>query len=67
MKKASEYLRHAQECRRLIATVNDPHQKAMLQNMADTWEGLAADRETRVLQKQRIADLERQHPDRRTA
>jgi hypothetical protein len=58
MKQAAEYLRNAQECRRLIATVRDPQQKAMLQKMADTWESLAADRERRVRQKQRIADLE---------
>jgi hypothetical protein len=59
MKKASEYLRNAQECRRLITTVADPQQQAMLRNMADTWESLAADRERRVAQKQRISDLER--------
>ena len=58
MKKASEYLRNAQECRRLISTVNDPQQRAMLRKMADTWEGLANDRERRVAQKQRIADFQ---------
>jgi hypothetical protein len=59
MEKASEYLRNAEECRRLISTVNDPQQRAMLEKMADTWESLANDRERRVAQKQRIADLER--------
>jgi len=59
MEKASEYLRNAQECRRLIKTVRDPQQQAMLQKMADTWENLAGDRERRVAQKQRIAALER--------
>jgi hypothetical protein len=58
MKKASEYLRNAQECRRLLESVADPEQQAMLQKMADTWEGLANDRERRAAQKQRIADLE---------
>ena len=67
MKKASEYLRNAQECRRLVGTVSQPQQKAMLQNMADTWESLAADRERRVLQKQRIAVLEGESPERETA
>jgi hypothetical protein len=67
MEKASEYLRNAQECRRLVETVSQPHQKAMLQNMADTWESLAADRARRVQQKQRIAALEGENPDRETA
>jgi hypothetical protein len=66
MKKASEYLRNAQECRRLIATVSDPQQQAMLQNMADTWESLASDRERRAAQKQRIAALERPRQRRST-
>jgi hypothetical protein len=59
MQKASEYLRNAQECRRLSGAVLDPQQKAMLQKMADTWESLAADHERRVAQKERIAELER--------
>ena len=67
MKKASEYLRNAQECRRLIASVTDPQQQAMLQKMADTWESLAADRERRVVQNQRIADLEHPRLPRKTA
>lgn len=67
MNKASKYLRNAQECRRLIGTVSQPQQKAMLQSMADTWEGLAADRERQVQQKQRIAILEGESPDRETA
>jgi hypothetical protein len=58
MKKASEYHRNAQECRRLIASESNKQHKAMLQKMADTWESLAADRERRAAQKQRIAALE---------
>jgi hypothetical protein len=58
MKKASEYLRNAEECRRLIAAAVYPEQKAMLQKMANTWTNLALDRERRLAQKQRIADLE---------
>lgn len=58
MKKASEYIRNAQECRRLMTAVSDPQHEAMLQEMAETWESLAADRERRLAQKHRIADLE---------
>jgi hypothetical protein len=67
MKKASEYLRNAQECRRLISSVHDVNQQAMLQKMADTWESLANDRERRLAQKQRIADLEHLNQPRNTA
>jgi hypothetical protein len=43
---------------RLSGSVSDPQQKAMLRNMADTWESLAVDRERREAQRQRIVDLE---------
>lgn len=58
MEKASQYQRNAKECRRLLASVTNPQQKVMLERMAETWESLAADRERRAAQKQRIADLE---------
>ena len=58
MKKASEYRRNAEECRKLSASIADPQHKAMLEQMAETWEGLAADRGRRAAQKERIADLE---------
>jgi hypothetical protein len=58
MDKVSQYRGNAQECRRLCASVTDSQQKAMLERMAETWESLAADRERRAAQKQRIADLE---------
>ena len=36
-----------------------PEHKAMLENMAHTWEMLAKEREGRLLREQRIAGLER--------
>jgi hypothetical protein len=58
VKKASEYRKHAAECRQMMATAASDDQKAMLENMAQTWDSLAADRERRASQKKRIADLE---------
>ena len=62
MKKASEYQQNAQACRKLLASVTDPQQRAMLQRMAETWDDLAADRGRRAAQKQRISDLDGQNP-----
>jgi hypothetical protein len=58
MKKASEYFRNAEECKKLIATTSDPQHKTMLHRMAETWDSLAADRQRTVAQKQRIPNLE---------
>ena len=58
MKKASDYRRHAQECRELLSTVTGEEQKAALEKMASTWESLAADRERRMEQTKRIAQIE---------
>jgi hypothetical protein len=58
MKKVSEYRRHAEECRKMTGVVN-AEQKAMLENMAATWETLANDRERRNQQNERIAELDR--------
>lgn len=52
MKKASEYLIHAEQCRRLARTVEGEHRDQLLQ-MAATWDGLAEQR----------ADLVRRHPE----
>jgi hypothetical protein len=58
VKKASEYRAHAAECRQMIALASSDDQKAMLENMAHTWDSLAADRERRANQKRRITKLE---------
>ena len=57
MKKASEYRKHADECRQMM-TAATGEQREMLEEMAKTWDGLADDREPRVTQKERIAELE---------
>ena len=43
MRKAEEFLRHAEECRQMMQTAR-PEYRAQLQNMADTWEQLADSR-----------------------
>ena len=58
MKKTSEYYEHAQECRELARTAVGEEQRAMLETMARTWEGLARDREHRMARKEKIDKLE---------
>lgn len=57
LKKASEYREHAAQCRQMMESAA-PEQKTMLETMAKTWDTLAEDRERRLAQQQRIADLE---------
>jgi hypothetical protein len=52
MKKASEYRRHAEECRVLAKGTQGEHRDQLLE-MAETWERLAAER----------SELVRKHPD----
>jgi hypothetical protein len=58
LKKASEYHKHAEECRTLAGRSLDPEHKAALIKMAETWEDLAKEREALVARKERIAALE---------
>ena len=44
MKKASEYRKHAQECRQLATRMDSGEQRDQLLEMALTWEKLAEDR-----------------------
>ena len=44
MKKASEYDRHAQECRVLAAQMKTGEQREQLLRMAEMWRRLAEDR-----------------------
>jgi hypothetical protein len=41
MKKVEDYRAHADECRSLANRANSPEDKALLMNMAATWESLA--------------------------
>ncbi len=53
MKKASEYRRHAEECRALANAMEQGAQRNQLLEMAATWENLARDR----------SELVRRHPE----
>jgi hypothetical protein len=57
MKKASEYLEHAAECRTLAGAAKPEHRE-MLLKMAETWENLAKDREEQLARQQRLAALD---------
>jgi len=48
MKKASEYRRHAEECRQLAAQMESGDHRDQLLDMAATWDSLAAERERLV-------------------
>ena len=52
MKKASEYRRHAAECRKLADGMSGSHREQLL-DMAATWEQLAQER----------SELVRRHPE----
>lgn len=56
MKKACEYHRHAAECRVMASRAHDPEHKAMLLQMAETWDSLAVAREMRLARQRRIGD-----------
>jgi hypothetical protein len=47
VKKASEYRKHAQECRALAKRMEHGEQRDQLLAMAQTWDGLAEQREIR--------------------
>lgn len=57
MKKAADYRRHAEECLLMASRTTDPQHRAMLLNMAKTWEGLAVAREIHIARQHRIAAL----------
>ena len=47
MKKTEDYLKHAKECRGLAKQMASGEQRDQLLKMAETWEGLAVERERR--------------------
>ncbi len=55
MKKASEYRRHAEECRGLAKALPPGDQRTQLLEMARTWDNLAADRAALVLKHPDLA------------
>jgi hypothetical protein len=58
MKKVENYRVHAADCRSMADRARSPEEKAMLLNMAATWESLAVDREAHIARQRRMADLE---------
>ena len=59
MQRASEYRRHAEECRQLAATAGNDHRKMFLR-MAETWDMLADERKAQVERQQWIDKLEKE-------
>lgn len=55
MKKASEYRKHAEECRALARQVPEGPQRDQLLEMARTWDKLADDRDALVRKHPEIA------------
>ena len=62
MKKASEYRRHAEECRSLAKGLLPGEQRDQFLNMAGVWEKLAVDRATLVLRHPELG-LEGEHQE----
>lgn len=56
MRKASEYRRHAQECRDLAARMDSEEQRAQLLDMAEQWDELAGERMALILRRPDLAE-----------
>jgi hypothetical protein len=52
MKLVEDYLRHAEECRKLAAQ-SDPEQRKAIEGFVDLWEKLAEERRLRVEREER--------------
>jgi hypothetical protein len=59
MSKVEEYRRHAEECRQLATKSSNEEARTQLLQMAETWEGLARDREEQIARQERITALEK--------
>jgi len=55
VKKASEYRKHAEECRALAKQVPEGPQRDQLLEMARTWDALAEDRDALVRKHPELA------------
>jgi hypothetical protein len=58
MKKVEDYRQHAVECRQMANRSRSPEERAMLSNMADTWQSLASDREAQLARQTGLAAIE---------
>ena len=59
MKKVSEYLEHAQECRLMARSAKESSHKEQLENMAATWDSLAAARRKQLARQGISEDKDR--------
>ena len=59
MKKIEDYRAHADECRLMADRARSPEEKAMLMNMAATWESFVVEREANVARQKRVAKFEK--------
>ena len=59
MKKVEDYRQHANECRLMANRARSPDEKAMLLNMATTWDSLAVDRQAHIDRQKRMDDQNR--------
>ena len=60
MKKASEYRKHAEECRILAKQVPEGPQRDQLLEMARTWDALADDRDALIRKHPELAQTDEQ-------
>jgi hypothetical protein len=58
MKKVEDYKRHAEECRAMARVMANEEQRQGLLTMAETWDGLAANRATQIERQKRIDALD---------
>jgi hypothetical protein len=58
LRKISEYFDHADECRQMAKQAANPDHAATLENMAQTWETLAKEREQLLATRDRIENLD---------
>jgi hypothetical protein len=64
MKKVEDYKRQADECRAMARATSNEEQRQGLLAMAETWDGLAANRTTQVERQKRIDALDQPSEER---
>jgi hypothetical protein len=67
VKKVEDYRQHANECRSMANRFRSPEERAMLLNMATTWDSLAVDHEAPIERQKRLAAFERGSDGRQSA
>jgi hypothetical protein len=57
MKKITQYLQHAEECRQLAKQITNPVHLRQLEDMTKAWEMLARERERQLATKKKVQDI----------